>query len=138
MRLQLNYRPIPENAVKFADEMVAAAAEISGVKLDYSVASLEEVDRIIEGLRQDGCTSDQVGETLFGFGCYLGEVLVRQAGGQWRNAADTSMADFAGFPLVVQLGDDSFCNPIGKTFKRLENGEEDNLPYFYRVFTNPR
>jgi hypothetical protein len=134
MRLQLNYPPTPENAPKFAAEIVAAAADISGVKLDYSVASLSSVDEIIEGLRQNGCTPDQVGETLFGFGCYVGEVFVRRAGGRWRNAGETSMANFAGFPLVVELGEESFCNPIGKAFKRLENGEEDSLPYFYQVF----
>ncbi len=27
------------------------------------------------------------------------------------------------------------CNPIGKAFKRLENGPEDSLGYFYQVFT---
>jgi hypothetical protein len=136
MRLRLKYQPIPENAPKFAGDIVAAAAEISGVALDYSADSLKDVDDIIERMRQDGCTSEQLAETLFGFGCYVGEVFVRQAGGRWRNAADTAMADLAGFPLVVELGEEHFCNPIGKVFKRLENGEEDNLPYFYQVFTS--
>ncbi|HVJ83533.1 MAG TPA: hypothetical protein VNC50_20880, partial [Planctomycetia bacterium] len=102
-----------------------------------SVASLRAVDDIIEDLRQEGCTSDQMAETLFGFGCYVGEVFVRNAGGRWRNAAETSMADLAGFPLVVELGKESFCNPIGKVFKRMDNGEGDDLPYFYCVFTAP-
>jgi hypothetical protein len=135
MRLQLKYPPTVENAPKFAADMVGAAAEISGVDLDYSVASLKAVDEIVEGLRQDGCTADQIGETLFGFGCYVGEVFVRHAGGKWRNAAETSMAKFAGFPLVIELGKESLCNPIGKVFKRRENGEADGLPYFYQVFT---
>ncbi len=135
MRLRLKYKPTPKNAPKFASDIIAAAAGISGVELDYSVASLKDVDDIIEGMRQDGCTSEQVAETLFGFGCYVGEVFVRQASGKWRDAADTSMADLAGFPLVVELDEESFCNPIGKVFKRLDNGEEDSLPYFFKVFT---
>jgi hypothetical protein len=138
MRLRLKYEPTPKNAPKFASDIIAAAAKISGVQLDYSVASLKAVDDIIEGMRKDGCTSQQVAETLFGFGCYVGEVFVRHAGSQWQNAAETSMAGFAGFPLVIQLGKDSFCNPIGKVFKRLDNGEEDNLPYFYRVFASEK
>jgi hypothetical protein len=96
------------------------------------------VDEIVEGFRQDGCKSDEIAETLFGFGCYVGEVFVRHAGGKWRNAAETAMAELAGFPLVIELGEKSLCNPIGKVFKRLQNGEEDNLPYFYQVFTTPK
>jgi hypothetical protein len=138
MQLRLKYPPTVDNAPRFAADMVGPAAEISGVKLDYSVASLKSVDDIVEGMRQDGCTSDQIAETLFGFGCYVGEVFVRQAGGNWRNAAETSMAKLAGFPLVIELGSESFCNPIGKVFKRLENGEEDNLPFFYEAFTAGR
>jgi hypothetical protein len=135
MRLRLKYPPTPTNAPKFATDLVGPASEISGVDLDYSVASLEAVDDIVEMMRQEGCTSDQVAETLFGFGCYVGEIFVRHAGGRWRNAAETSLANVAGFPLVVELGQENFCNPIGKEFKRLENGEEDNLPDFYQVFT---
>ena len=138
MQLRLKYPPTVENAPKLAADMVASAAEISGVDLDYSVASLKAVDDIIEGMRQDGCTADQIGATLFGFGCYVGEVFVRHAGGQWRNTVATSMAKGAGFPLVVELGKESLCNPIGKVFKRLENGEADSLPYFYQVFAARR
>jgi len=135
MQLRLKYPPTVENAPKFAADIVASAAEISGVDLDYSVASLKTVDNIVEGMRQDGCTSDQIAATLFGFGCYVGEVLVRHAGGNWRNTDETSMAELVGFPLVIELGKDCLCNPIGKVFKRLENGESDSLPYFYQAFT---
>jgi hypothetical protein len=138
MQLRLKYPPTVENAPRFAADMVGSAAEISGVDLDYSVASLKAVDDIIEGFRQDGCAADQIAATLFGFGCYVGEVFVRHAGGEWRNAAETSMAKLAGFPLVIAFGKETLCSPIGKVFKRLENGEEDNLPYFYQVFTTPR
>lgn len=134
MRLRLKYTATGENAPKFAGDIVASAAEIKGVELDYSADSLKALDDIIEGLRQDGCTTDQIAETLFAFGCYVGEVFVRQAGGKWRNTAETPMAEVAGFPLVVQLSETRFCNPIGKVFKRLKDGEGDSLPYFYEVF----
>lgn len=135
MRLRLKYPPQPENAAKFAADIAAAAAEISGADLDYSVASLETVDGILEGMRRDGVSSDQVAETLFGFGCYVGEVFVRQAGGAWCETAASPMAQAAGFPLVIDLGEGRYCNPIGKVFKRIDNGEEDYLPYFFQVFT---
>lgn len=141
MQLRLKYAPLPENAPKFAADIVQSAAEVSGAELDYSVASLETVDAILEGLRQDGCTSQQLAETLFSFGCYVGEVFVRHAGGQWRRGAETPLAELGSFPLLIALGNDSalgpdkVCNPIGKVFKRLDNGEQDSLAYFYQVFT---
>ncbi len=135
MDLRLQYEPTPANASRFAADIVRVAHNVSGVALDYSVASLKHVDDIIEGMRAEGCTSEQIAETLFGFGCYVGEVFVRQVGATWQVTHGTPMADFAGFPLVIRLATESYCNPIGKVFKRLENGSEDSLPYFYAVFT---
>ena len=46
--------PTAENAHLHADFIVKAAKEISGADLDYSPESLEQVDEIIEGFRQEG------------------------------------------------------------------------------------
>jgi hypothetical protein len=135
MNLRLKYEATPANAPRFAADMVRVAQQVSEVALDYSVASLKNVDDIIEGMRSEGSTCQQIAETLFGFGCYVGEVFVRQAGGSWRATESTPMAKFGGFPLVVHMPNGSYCNPIGKAFKRLENGVEDSLPYFYTVFS---
>jgi uncharacterized protein DUF6278 len=135
MKLRLMFPPTPEFAAKHAELMVRTAKEISGVDLDFTPGSLVAVDEIVEQFRQDGITEQQIGETLFGFGCYVGEVLVRQNGAVWRASEDTPMRDSAGFQMVVDLGSEKFCNPIGKVFKRLKNGPEDSLPYFYQVFT---
>jgi len=133
MKLCLKYEPTPANARCFAADIVAAATKANGANLDYTIDSLRQVDAIIESFRSDGVTSDQVAETLFGFGCYVGEVIVRRGEGKWRAAVETPMAQFAGFPLVVQHGSDGYCNPIGKAFKLLENGPEDSLWYFYQA-----
>lgn len=134
MHLRLKYPPTPENATKHAILAVECIRDIEGIGLDYSPASLATIDRIVESMRQDGVTVDQVAETLFTFGCYVGEVFVRHADGVWRREEDTAMRGLAGF-MVVQLAGDKICNPIGKVFKRLRDGETENLPYFYDVFT---
>ncbi|MFF4554418.1 hypothetical protein [Streptomyces sp. NPDC001422] len=135
MQLRLKYAPIPENGARFAADIVASAAEVSRVELDYTPDSLTLVDDILEGFRADGITSDQVAETLFGFGCYIGEVLARHEGGCWREATEQEVNLFS-FPMVIELPAKQVCNPIGKVFKRMENGPEDNLRYFYTVFTS--
>ncbi|MFJ4678538.1 hypothetical protein [Kitasatospora sp. NPDC088783] len=136
MELRLRYAPEAANAGRFAADIVASAAQVSGVQLDYSVGSLALVDEIIEDFRGSGIGSGQVGETLFAFGCYVGEVMVRQGGAAWREVGGEEAPVF-GFPLVVQLPSGQVCNPIGKVFKRMDNGPEENLPYFYTVFAQP-
>ncbi|GLW72452.1 hypothetical protein Kpho02_47510 [Kitasatospora phosalacinea] len=136
MELRLRYAPEAGNAGRFAADIVASAARVSGVRLDYSVESLAVVDGIIEEFRASGIVSGQVGETLFGFGCYVGEVMVRQGGATWRGVDGAEAVAF-GFPLVVDLPSGQVGNPIGKVFRRLDNGPEDSLPHFYTVFAEP-
>jgi hypothetical protein len=133
MNLRLKYPPVPANASRFADDIVEIAQDASGVRLDFTPKSLEDLDDVVQSFADDGAEVEDVKETLFGFGCYVGEVFVRHAGGRWRAAQPGEEASF-GWPIVVQLGSGDVCNPIGKVFKRLELGESENLRYFYDVF----
>lgn len=132
MKKQLD--PIPENAPAFAASIVESAKRVSGVSLDYSEASLPRLETIIDSFRCDGVTADQIVDTLFCMGCYVGEVFVRQGTGVWKKTEETRMKGFASAPMVIQTGPESCCNPIDKVFKRMENGQEDSLPYFYSGF----
>lgn len=78
---------VPANAAVFAADIVGVAQSISGVTLDFSVQSLESVDALIQGFRSQGITEERFAETLFGFGCYVGEVMVRNGGGSWTSSA---------------------------------------------------
>ncbi|GAA4539385.1 hypothetical protein GCM10010309_33660 [Streptomyces violaceochromogenes] len=51
--------------------------------LDYSAQSLWSIDRMIEGIRQEGAPEAAVQQALRGFGAYAGEVIVRQTGAEW-------------------------------------------------------
>lgn len=40
------------------------------------------------------------------------------------------------FPLTIyRASTATHANPIGKAFKRVDNGDIDSVAYFYRVFT---
>jgi hypothetical protein len=138
MLLNLKYTVCPETAPRFAADIVELAQQVSGVHLDYSVASLERVEAILHSFATGGVEIEQIKATLFGFGCYVGEVFVRHAGATWKELPpDDKSLPLLGWPLVVALPDGSISNPIGKVFKRMEYGEGENLPYFYRVFAKP-
>jgi len=126
---------MPEYASEHAELMVNVAKDIDGVELDFSPRSLEDVDRMVLDMRSQGVTLKDVGEAFFGFGCYLGEVFVRNNDAKWRLTEDTPMKSLAGAPMVVELEPDDNCNPIDKVFKLFENGEGDSIVYFYQVFT---
>ncbi len=133
MKLRLKYDPTPENAAAFAADIAAATLRISGVELDYSRESVRRVDAVIENLRSDGPPAEQIAETLFGFGCYVGEVMVRRGGGRWDAPTGTDEEAFAGYPLVVRFQAGGWANPIHKVFRRYREGEEHQLIHFYDV-----
>ena len=117
----LKYEPIPENAELFAQDIVEIALELSNIKLDYSVESVESVEDIIEGFRQKGATSDDCAATLFGFGCYLGEVIIRAYEGKWISRNDAGdLQNMTSMPLLIKLKDGTIGNPIGKIFKEYD------------------
>jgi hypothetical protein len=135
MNLKLPFPPEPQYAPQFAGNIVRTSKAVSNLDLDYSIGSLRVVDDLIEGFRGQGAGAEQLGETLFCFGCYVGEVFVKNAGASWNETINTPMNGVAGSPLVLKLPNGMFCNPIDKVFKRLKNGSVDNLPYFYTVFS---
>jgi hypothetical protein len=136
MELFLEFPPTPENGPIHAGLAVNAAWEVSRVDLDYSVASLQDVDAILERFHQDGVNQEAIGSILFAFGCYVGEVFVRHAHGQWVDVDASAMKGAASF-MVLELPGGKYCNPIGKVFKRVENGDEDSVAYFFAVFGRP-
>lgn len=136
LRLHLQYPPTPEYAARHAQIAVDAARDVEHIELDYSPESLSEVDRIIGRFHGEGLTSDQVGETVFSFGCYVGEVFVRHHAGQWV-MPKRSLFGFGGSNMMlVEMPNGVVCNPIGKALKFLENGASESVAYFYQVMVH--
>jgi hypothetical protein len=133
MKLGLRYPATPDNAGEHARLAVAASREEFGDELDYSPASLEALDAEIESLREEGMTGEDVAETLFVMGCYLGEVMVRALGGRWVATARSSLAGLSPWPMVVELPGGTAWDPVGKAYKRLELGDTEYLPAYFAV-----
>ena len=132
---RLKYPPAPEYAAQLAELMVEPARRSSEIDLDFSVNSLKQVDRAIRRMRREGADAGQIATTLFGFGCYVGEVFVRNSGGQWRLTQETHLRGLTKSPMVVEVEEQQFCDPIFKVFNRFAHAREDGLPYFYQVHT---
>src|SRR5262249_11478661 len=83
LKLQLKFPATPETASDHAQLAVRLASEEHDVDLDFSRKSLENLDALVDTLREDGLSGEEAAEALFVLGCYLGEVLVRSLGGKW-------------------------------------------------------
>lgn len=124
-------------ALKASDMRSYAAAFVSHITartrlpLDYSVRSLRVVDFLIDGLRKGGADREQVRDTLFGLGAYVGEVLVRRAGAVWADF-DAEQRAYFGQPVGVRMPDGRVWNPLGKVLNRFDvGGPEESLQLFY-------
>jgi hypothetical protein len=128
--------PSPTNAREYAELAVNVTRNAASIELDFSPASLQHVDSLISGFRADGHTAESMNETICLFGCYAGEVIIRNHGGQWKLAGDTAFRNHAPADmLVLETPNKAVWNPLGKAFKLLKNGMEDSLAFFYGVAT---
>ena len=115
-----------------AAEAIAVELADHGFELDFTLASLAEVDRFFDqNSALDADTTDsllaaRLGQWLFSLGAYSGEVLRRAIGGQWRwNGLDDDKAASTDTELV--LVDGSIVFPLQKVWKRLMNGDVDAM-----------
>ncbi|WP_411074638.1 hypothetical protein [Streptomyces sp. cmx-4-7] len=115
-----------------AAEFVGGVIARTRLPLDYGVASLGVVDRIIDGLRRGGTRRQDVAGPLLGLGAYVGEVLVRQAGAEWVDLPpDHSLRTVFGHPVAVRMPDGRLWNPLGRTVNRFEIGPQESLRTYF-------
>ena len=131
MKLRLRFPATAENAPDHAQLAVKVGLEEYEMDLDFSPASLEALDAQIDGLREEGLTGEEAAEVLFVFGCYLGEVMVRDLGGRWVSTIRSPLREVSPWPMVVVLPSGEAWDPVGKAYKRLELGDSEYLPAFY-------
>ncbi|MCQ4212944.1 hypothetical protein [Streptomyces longispororuber] len=128
MQVHLNPPLEPAGAPRRAAAIVATAADISDAELDYSPESIVVVEDIVDSFRAEGVTDEEMVESLIAFGCYVGEILTRHAGGSWQHAPS---APAASVPVVVKLPGSVECHPIDWVFRRLKFGSTVSIRDLY-------
>ncbi|MFJ4687662.1 hypothetical protein [Streptomyces sp. NPDC088789] len=114
-----------------AAAFVAHATARNRLPLDYSVNSLRLVDVLADGLRKGGAEGERAHRTLCALGAYVGEVLVRHAGGCWVDF-DAEQRAYFGHPVGVRMPDGRHWNPLGRVTNRFTTGSpEDSAHTFY-------
>jgi hypothetical protein len=130
--------PTPADAPGLASLAADSALSVRGLHLDYSPASLANVETLLDRLRAEGAATAETDAALLALGCYLGEMFVRAGRGRWRATGETPMKDMAEAPLLVELDSGDYCNPIGRVRKCFESGGAARLPAFWEAFGGVR
>jgi hypothetical protein len=129
MKLKLEFPPSPEFAERHAANIVLATRDVDGTVLDYSLDSLHHVDRILQQMHHDGLPVDRIPSTLFRFGCYIGEVAMREHPAAWvKPARFLPESSLSFFPFIVlRFPNQAIWGPINLAFQKVELSEEKSV-----------
>jgi hypothetical protein len=111
---------------QLAEELVEdLAAEIGdhAELLDFSPASLAVLDWVFDRRRSDGALLTDFVRSV---ACYLGEVITRNIGGQWRRSRD-------GRQVVAHLPGEQSFDPLGQVKKRVPVGQGSFVQLFLEL-----
>ncbi len=124
----------------YAQKTVDLASEQFQTHLDFSEGSLEQVEAILariyislpkgllSKLSRRGPSQNEIRRMGEAWGHYIGEVIRRRWGGEWRVEEDAPPT----LDIVLQVsGKDIF--PLAQAHKRLTNGPKDNIWHYYQA-----
>jgi hypothetical protein len=140
---------MPENDLSeqmraLAENAVTLARNQHQTSLDFSEDSLQLVEDILSKLSRDipktlfgrllkrGPTQNQIEAICQLMGAYIGEVIRRKWDGTWR--MDSTFG--TPLPALSVLGGDIY--PANKVWKRLVDGEGDNVWAYYQMLKHIR
>lgn len=130
MTLQMIDAPDAAGMRPYVAEFIHRLTQRHRLPLDYSVASLRIVDRVVDGLRRPGADRARVEYVLHGLGSYAGEVLVRRAGARWVDL-DPEQQRLFRQSVGVRMPDGRVWNPLGKVVNRFEHGPQESIQELY-------
>ncbi|HEX3436949.1 MAG TPA: hypothetical protein VHT24_09285 [Pseudacidobacterium sp.] len=111
----------------YAEEAVRDASREYDVKLDYSIASIEQLESILNRIAPVPEADSDYAAKLWG--SYLGEVFRRQYGSEW------TMSEYPGEKFAVptiEIGG-SRIYPLMKVHRRLTLGVSESLVAFLNM-----
>jgi hypothetical protein len=127
----LNFSSIDEMIRAYADEAVLVARQQHRVLLDFTPASVEALERLVDG--QAPVDLDFQSRL---WGSYFGEVLRRRWNGIWLLApypGSREVASEAGSTVPTLDVAGSRLWPTMKVYRRLTMGAAENLSTFYNL-----
>jgi hypothetical protein len=127
MPIRIDIAPDMRSVLGYAGDAVRNMEKIYGIRMDYSLTSLAHVDRTLSEWREGGASLEAVTKSLYAFGSFAGEVLLRQAPGRWTEPKDEQYGSMDDLFLFVTLKDGRVWRPIALAVYALTEGPEFSL-----------
>lgn len=109
-----------------AEEFCKLASHEYGLQLDYTPDTFRRLEALMQESFGPGSADDHPA-LIVGMGCYVGEVLIRTFGGEWR-----ANEEFFHSPAVVIEGKlQTRTFPLSRVWKRFEYGNKHSLTDYY-------
>ena len=124
---------IQQIAEAYALDAIDFAKDNFKLKLDWSDASISQIESMLDVFHKQMATSKPSDEQIFQFakmfGSYVGEVFRRNHGAKW------GIINLQGqeFPGLNANGTGGLFWPWGRAQNRMSNGPEDNMWHYYQV-----
>lgn len=115
---------------EIAEIFIKTIRERDELTFDYSEASLEQLEDLVSNRLWDPAhppNEDELDSLTKLAGAYLGEVMIRNAGGQWSWDPDGRIP-------VIETKPGRITYVLDKVYKRQVHGKEHDLVEFYNYF----
>lgn len=95
--------------------------------IEYNLEGVKDLEQFIEWYRTlSNVTPDDIENSAFFLGAYLGECIIHNYGGEWSTDEELNL-------VCVRFDEDNCVFPLTKTLKQLQNGKEDSVYEFYKA-----
>ena len=126
-----------QRIVYFCERAIRRAKDF-GYDFKYESKDIIKMERILEDLflakERENLDDDFLWRWSWVFGSYLGETIIRNSakGHKWTVVKNSKYESLNSDVPVLISKDNWIATPIDKVYKRLLNGEEDNIEMFYK------
>ncbi|MGC0772636.1 MAG: hypothetical protein WB543_06840 [Candidatus Acidiferrum sp.] len=132
-----NFRSTAEFVQCLAGEAINDARQHNHMQLDYSIESIQSVEKVLGGLHDQyskNSSSMSVDDLASAYGAYIGEVIRRsEPGAKWER--DDPVGGEKSYPIIWGGG---HSYPMAWCYRRIVNGPEDNVWVKYQVLKDRR
>ncbi len=120
----MHLAPTQKSVNGYANDAVKNFKRLTKLELDYSLKSLRHLDKVLQTWRGQGAKISDINKTLFSFGSYAGQVVLRHTDGSWQENEDDPFADLQGKLIFVRLRSGERWNPIEHGFQIMMGNPE--------------
>lgn len=110
-----------------AEDAINIAADEHKITLDYSISSLIQIDKLIEAIKLQTLSDDETFTYSYVLGAYLGEVFIRNFGGDWLFIQETDDEP----PQTFVKKDGCTIAFPSKVYHALMGNEEQSLAEYF-------